>query len=236
MKKSILTLAMFSALSAFCSAAAIGISIDSGGKSLQNENGVPLSGGNVNVNRDGTQVILGYFSDATAGAPFGTGGADAFASFVPLTGPGSPAWGAGNAVNNFTIGDDIINGTGNGELFKDTFAINTGVADSLLPAAGTPLILRFFNASGERVLDLANPGLWTWKLPATPASSLNISLDDNGLVSRGTGGLNDRSFASVAPSSANLRTLAVTPVPEPTSVLLMLGGASMMLISRRRRK
>lgn len=230
MKQYILTLAALAALSDFCSAAAIGISIDSGGKSLQNEVGTPLSGGVAGVNRDGTQVVLGYFADASAANPFGVSG-----NFTALTGPGTPAWGAGNAVNNFTIGDDAVNGAGNGEIFKDTFAINTGVADSILPTPGTPLILRFFNANGTRLLDLANANLWTWKLPATPASSLNINLDDSGLVRRGTGSLADPIDirSSVSATGSSFRT--ATAVPEPSVVLLSaIGGLT--FLSRRRTK
>lgn len=235
MKRLFLTIVAFSALATYCSAAAIGIAISSDSKSLRDENNVVLSGGNVNVNRDGTQVLLGYFSDATQSAPFGSGSTDRVGTFIALTGPGTPAWGAAGSINNFTIGDDVINSTNNGELFKEAFAINTGVADSLLPSAGTPLILRFFNSSKQQVLDLANVnGAWNWKLPSTPPATLNINLDDPGLVSRGIGSTNSASFA-VSPSTTNLQTLNPAAIPEPNTCLLALGGL-VTLFGRRRKR
>lgn len=218
-------LAIILVLPALCSAATIAIDIQSGGKSLRDGLNNPLSGGNPAVNRDGTQVVLGYFSGATQANPFGTGGTDAFSSFTALTGPGTP-WGV-----NFTIGDDVVNGTGNGEIFKDIFTISDGISPQLLPGVGTPLVLRFFDSNKTLVLDLANTaGLWNWKAPNTPPPAVNINLDDPGLVSRAVGP-NNRGNASA--SAANLQTNNPV-VPEPGSVLLLSLGL-VSLAARRRR-
>ena len=233
MKKTVITFAILAALQVASQAAAIGFFIDSGGKSLRDENNVALNGGAAAVAADGTQVVLGYFADASTAAPFGTAGPDAFGTFIALTGPGTPAWGAGNTVNNFTIGDAPSNGAGNGEIFSNLITINTGVADQLLPQPGTPLILRFFNSSKQRILDLANAGgLWNWKLPSVPTASVNINLDDPGLVSRGLGS-NNRNVSPVLPTTTNVQTL--NPVPEPSSALLALAGAAMFAARRRKR-
>lgn len=209
-------------------AATIAISIDSGAKSLRDASNVVLSGGAPGVNGDGAQVVLGYFTDATQAAPFGASGSDAFSSFVALTGPGTP-FGV-----NFTIGDDAANLTGNGELFKDIFTISTGVADSILPVQGTPLVLRIFNSQKDLVLDLANTnGFWNWKDPATPTSTLQISMDNTGLVFRGVG-TNNRSAVGISGGTVNLLTNNAV-VPEPTSALLVSFGI-VLLGSRRRRR
>jgi hypothetical protein len=206
-------------------AATVAIDIDSGGKSLRNELNVALSGGSAAVNGDGTQVLLGYYSDGSVANPFGVAGSDAVSSFIALTGPGSP-FGV-----NFTIGDQVANGAGNGELFVNAFGLNTGVADGLFPSSTSiPLVLRFFNASQTFMLDLSNTnGLWNWKLPDTPASTISLSLDSAGLVARATG-LNARGTTSAA--AANLQTL--NPAPEPGTVGLLTLGLT-ALVARRRR-
>ncbi|MCE9609336.1 MAG: PEP-CTERM sorting domain-containing protein [Chthoniobacter sp.] len=208
-----------------CEAATISISIDSGAKSIRDDSNVPLSAGNLGTALDGTQVRLGYFSDGTNGAPFGTTGADAISTFVALTGPGTP-FGI-----NFTIGDSVGNSPGNGELFVDAFSISTGIADGLLPAAGTPLVLRFFNTAQTLVLDVSNTsGLWNWATPQVVPPSKNLSLDDVGTVIRGSG-LNNRGTVAIASSP---QTLNPTAAPEPTSAALLMVGLT-SLVARRRR-
>jgi hypothetical protein len=227
MKLSLSALAALAAMTVAANAASVSIQIDSGGKSLRNENNVVLSGGLSGTPRDGTQVVLGYFTDSSQAAPFGpvTNTTDITTTFVALTGPGTP-FGV-----NFTIGDDVTNGTGNGELFIDAFPISTGIADALLPAPGTPLVLRFFNAERTRILDLANgAGLWSWRAPATVPPAVVMSFDDPGLVMRATGMTERGALAAAEP---NLLTL--NPIPEPASLALVACGALLLGTRRQRR-
>lgn len=222
-----LKLSILAAIASFNSVvlgAAISITVDSGGKSIQDENGVALSGGSPTVDADGTSAVLGYFQGATAAAPFGTAGS----SFVALTGSGTPFG------FNFTVGDLKDNGAGNGELFLNAMTFNTGVADSLLPAVNTPLVVRFFNAASTRLLDVSN-AVWLWKTPDTPASTVSINFDNAGLVQRGTGSISDPIDIRTSTAVVGSAVRTTTPVPEPSSVLLLLAGGG-LAFARRRRK
>jgi hypothetical protein len=226
MKTPLHTLAALTLLPAAVHAAAIGITIDSGGKQLQDEAGVALSPGVLATARDGAQVLLGYYPGATAAAPFGAAGTGN-ASFVRLTGPGTP-FGV-----NFTVGDLPHNFPIAGELFVDSFSINTGVADALLPPVGMPLVLRIYNRSSEGnstfLTELANPTFWSWVLPATPPSTLNINFDDSGLLKRVA---NSRTPLAITAGQSGLRTDEV--VPEPATALLALSGLGLLASCRRR--
>jgi hypothetical protein len=166
---------------------------------------------------------LGYFADGTAAAPFGTSG-----SFVELTGASSPF------AFNFTVGDLVSNGAGNGELFLDAMTFNTGIADSLFPAVNTPLVMRFFNAANSRILDLSNAA-WLWKLPDTPASTLNINFDSAGLLRRGTGSVSDPIDIRTSSSASATGLRTTTAVPEPSSVALLVAGGLFAFARRRNR-
>jgi len=226
MKQFVITLSTLALLQALSSAATLAIDIDSGSKVIHSDVGVPLSAGNLLTPLDGTQVRLGYFTDGTVASPFGSNGVDAISSFVALTGPGTP-FGV-----NFTVGDLVSNGAGNGELFVDAFAINTGIQDSLFPSStSVPLVLRFFNATQDKVLDISNiNGLWNWKLPDSPASSISINLSSAGVVVRGTG-LNNRTPVAASATPQTLNSI----VPEPTSTALLMVGL-VSLAARRRRQ
>lgn len=220
------TVSTLAVMHTVCTAATIAIDIDSGSKSLRNESNVPLSAGALGAALDGAQVRLGYFADGTTAAPFGTLGSDAISTFIALTGPGTP-FGV-----NFTIGDLVANGAEDGQLFIDAFALNTGIQDALFPSStSVPLVLRIYNSTQDKVLDLSNiSGLWNWKLPDSPASSVSLSLDSVGLVARGIGN-NTRTAVAAGPTPQTLNSV----VPEPTSAALMMVGL-LSLAARRRRQ
>lgn len=239
MKNIKLALASVALFAAFCnigySAALVTISVDTGTKSLQDINGVALSGGAAAINGDGTAVQIGYYTNSTVAAPFGTG---LDADFVPLIGSGSQF-----GLSLFSIGDQATNGAANGEIFADGLNIFTGVNDALLPVAGTPLVMRFHNAAtlggSNQFIALANTTFWLWKTPANAPSQplISLSLDDAGLIGRSKeGGLRDgRAFVPVNVTGSSIMTQSALAVPEPSSMML-LSFLGLIASSRRTRK
>ena len=89
--------------------------IDSGARSVQDINGIPLTAGLPAVDPEGTVVQLGYYSAAALGHPF-----DGIS--IPLIGEGS----ANTAFAGTTIGDNAAGGPGNGEIYLDPFSFFVG--------------------------------------------------------------------------------------------------------------
>ena len=222
--KHLLSISLFAGLSVSAYAATqVTVTIDTGGRSLRNELNSALPGGNLGINGDGAVFQLGYYVSATPGSNFGNG------NFVPLTGEGS-------LFNvSTTIGDAVFNSAGHGELFSvplDIFTgLNGGVNDSLLPASGTPLSVRFFNSTTiglSTYFEAVSNNSWLWQTPANAPTQPNISVnfDDPGLVAK--------SGANVGTSGTNIQTNTQI-VPEPTSGVLMVVGL-LSLAARRRRQ
>lgn len=220
-KKFLFFLSSISAITATSFGAAITtVSFDTGSRDLRDFNGTTLlSGGQANVDHDGAVLQLGYFSGATQANPFGNG------DFIALSGQGS----ANTAFSNTTVGDSFDAGGGDG-----TFALALSFDDSKtttfqnLPPINTPLSIRIYNrptiASSTFLETVSSTDSnWLWRAPGTPPSTVALSFDDPGLRLRST---------NAAPS-ANGRISTVTPVPEPSSLLLLSIGA---LVSMKRRR
>lgn len=222
--KSLLTgAACFFALTVFSQGATlVSLFIDSGNRVLRNQSGTALTGGSTSVNFDGAVLQVGYFSSATVGNNFA-------GNFIPLTGQGS-------LFNvQTTIGDSVLNGGDNGSIFSDRLDIvtglNGGANDGLLPAANTPLSIRFYNATtigASTFFETVSNNLWLWKAPAAAPNNptVNLFFDSAGLVAR--------SGAVVAAPGTNINTNTPTAAPEPTSAALLMVGL-VSLASRRRR-
>ena len=223
-QKSLLTgIACFFALTVFSQGAAmVSFFIDSGNRALRNQSGAALTGGSPAVNFDGAVLQVGYFSSATAGNNFA-------GNFIPLTGEGS-------LFNvKTTIGDSILNGGGNGNIFSDRLdlltGLNGGANDGLLPAANTPLSIRFYNATtiaASTFFETVSNNIWLFKTPAAAPNNptVNLFFDSAGLVAK--------SGAIVAAPGTNINTNTPTAAPEPTSAALLMVGL-VSLASRRRR-
>jgi hypothetical protein len=146
-------------------------------KPLLNSAGVALAAG-LPADGDGVLLELGYFDGGTPASPF-TG------KFVALTGGAS----ADPAVQTPTVGDS---GGGAAGTFSISTNFNAGAAvfQGAPPAAGTPLVIRFFD--GRTIADSTHYNVvsgganWQWKAPAeAPGAFVILSLADSGLVWQG---------------------------------------------------
>lgn len=210
-------------VSAFADTTAVGF--DSGSVFVYDQNTAAqnkLSGGTT-ADHDGFVLQLGYYSGATTTNNFA-------GTWIPLTGEGS----ANTAYNNTTIGDLNAEGGENGAFFIPglNFTAGSGTTGNNLPAAGTPLSIRFYNAATiatSSFYNVVSDDAWTWKAPATPTSSVPMSLDDAGLewLSISLGQAANTAFHTTVPTAA---------VPEPSTVALLIGGGLVGLVARRRRK
>jgi hypothetical protein len=160
---------------------------------------------------DGAILQLGYYSLATDQNPFN-------GAWIPLTGEGS--------ANSFvtTVGDFGSQPDGRFDL-KHTFTLGSSTTGNNLPAIGTPLAIRFYNATSIANSQFFNAvsdtqGSWDWLAPNVPASTVDISLGDAGLVWQGG-------------ASSAFRTTQT--VPEPATSLLFIVALVSLLVIRQRR-
>lgn len=173
------------------------------GIGLKDINGTLLTAGTASAG-DGAVLQLGYYSAATTVNPFA-------GTWMAITGPGTPY--------RSTVGDSSGFSAGRFSLsyqFKD--------GSSFLPAAGTPLAIRFYDSTSLATANYFNcvsntDGNWNWAggLPE-PALNLTFSLTSPTQVWQG------------GAASAFRTTIAV---PEPSVALLVASGA--LLAFRRRR-
>jgi hypothetical protein len=212
------------------------VSFDSGSVFVYDQNtGATnkLSGG-TSADGDGFVLQLGYFGAATT--------ADNFAgSWIPLTGEGSlntaivPSSSPTEPYNKTSIGDVTAEGGDNGVFFLVglNFVSGSATSGNNLPAAGTPLSIRFYNGSTiatSTFYNTVSDDSWLWKAPATPTTSVGLSLDDPGLewLSIALGGDANTAFHTTLP----------TAVQEPSTLASMViggGGLAFYLLGRRRR-
>ena len=184
---------------------------------------VPLTGGNPNVDHDGTVVQLGYHSNATVGQEFS-------GSWIPLTGED----GANSAYAGSTIGDTAsTEGTGDG-VFDDgwVFVLGNATRGMNLPPAGTPLAFRFYDgssiASSFWFEEVSSP-VWLWIDPTSGPFSprIDMTISDAG-VKRISG-------LPVSRFSPQISTAVPKGIftPEPSTILMAAAGV-LTLTARRR--
>lgn len=197
------------------------VSLDTGDRLIEDFNGNALTGGLLTTDHDGTVVQFGYYNGATPGNPF-------VGTWIPLTGVGS----ANTALANTTIGDLRVNGGADGMLFDDTslrFTVGSPTTGNNLPGTGTPLAIRFYDATtlaAATHFEAVADDLWRWKTPLSPPNNpfIFISLSDAGLQLQ--------SGLSAGLPTAPLRT--VIPTPEPTTFALL--ASSVLTFACRRRR
>ena len=167
----------------------------------------PLSAGVAAVAGDGAMLQLGYYTQATTANPFA-------GTFISLAGQGSANVGLGTA-GNISIGDAPADTDGTPGTFALTlsFVVGNATSGNNLPAAGQLLAIQFYNGATRATSTLYNAvsnALWVFPAPANPPSTVNLSLNQNGLVY--LGGAGTAFYTSQA-------------VPEPSSIILLSVGA-----------
>jgi hypothetical protein len=226
------------ALSAFCGALmAIAqvhadtttVSMDTGGNLLRDQGNTLLNGG-TSADGDGVILQLGWFS----GANF-TGTFNVIAGFGSTnTDPVPNASPSSLQMNQITIGDLTSQGGANGEFWipELNFTLGSPTSGNNLPAAGTFLAIRFYDtltitpsSHYNTVTSAANN--WKWTAPATPPSTVNISLSESNLIWE--------SVVRGMPGTEFHTTLQA--IPEPTTVTSILIGTGLLCgpMLRRRR-
>lgn len=193
---------------------------------ITNDLGVPLSAGGI-ANGDGAIIQIGYFMGVPAATDPATFTPADWAAFVPLTGEGSA-----NPHFDTTIGDGV-GGTGFPEngffsigVTFDT-APATGPAATGLPAAPSRIGIRYWDgislASSTRYnVVTANNSGWILQAPSDTVIPPSNAAMDPALA---TGALTLVWLDNSSPF--------MTSIPEPSTSLLGLLGA--LLLLRRRR-
>lgn len=212
---------------AFCKmahgAALVTVAVSTDTRSLQDINGVALSGGSPTITGDGVAVQIGYYQGATSGSIFFGNGDEN--TFISLIGTGS-VLGLG-----LTLGDTSANGAANGEIFAD---VDVTGANAAFPAAGVPLVMRFFSAatlSGSTRFEAISNLAWGWVNPVNLPSiaRVDMNFDIPGMVAK--------SGANISAFGSPIRASSPNPlaVPEPTS-LMLVSIVGLLASARRNRK
>ncbi len=166
-----------------------------------------LTAGTLSVTGDGAVLQLGYYSTASVANPFS-------GAFIPLTGVTS----ANTAYNYTSVGDLNSNGAGAGQFALIlSFVSGSTTSGNNLPAAGTPLAIRFYNnttLTNSTAYNAVSDALWLWQTPASPGPTVGISLDQLGL--QWLGGASTAFYTSQA------------VVPEPSTMLFSLGFVGLL--------
>jgi hypothetical protein len=198
------------------------VSFDSGSQqifdnpSLHGGNNVVLTGGS-SVDGNGDVLQLGYFTGPNfTGAWVPLSGATSLNTAVIPTTTTGQANPSGERYNQTSIGDMNSNGAGNGTFaISLDFVAGSSTSGNNLPAAGTPLGLRFYNgtsiANSTYYNTVEDATTWLWKAPNTPPVNVLISLDDSGLQWESV-------VADNMPISTAFHTsIPITAVPEPAT-------------------
>lgn len=204
-------------------AALVTVAVSTDSRSLQNASGVALSGGNPVIDGDGTAVQIGYYQGATANTIFfGNGDETTFVTLI----------GAGSVLGlNLTVGDSVVNAPANGEIFAD---INVIGSSAFYPAAGVPLVMRFFSStsvSGSPFFQVISNLAWKWVAPVNLPSIARVDMNFD------IPGMASRNGAAISADGTPIRAATANPlfVPEPTSFLL-LSSVGVIAFARRNRK
>lgn len=181
---------------------------------LLNSAGVALSAGTA-ASGDGTVLQLGYYSGGSASTPF-------VGTFIPLTGEGSPDV----VLQKTSIGDSGVSANG-GFSVSTNFNAGTAVFQGIPPAAGTPLVIRFYDSTSiatAKNYNAVSGGVnWQWKAPTeAPGSFVILSLADPSLTWLG-GALSK--FRTAIPVPAGFTAPPAGSPADSQEIPAIVGGA-----------
>ncbi len=207
--KKLISLCSVSILSAISSQGAVTVHYtnDFRVNPLRDFDGRELSPGAKGQALDGAAIEVGYYSLATTSNPFA-------GTWVPLVAEGI----GGSYV---TIGDGAGDVSG---FFEGSSVFNaTPPAGVVYPSAGTPLAIRFYDASlssGPTHYNAVSYSSWLWRTPTSASYTIELEILPWVVWQGG--------------QASAYRTTMPYPNPEPSSVMLSMAGA-IMLLSRRNR-
>lgn len=190
----------------------------------------------------GSAVTVGA-SGTLAGSGTVAGSVDVYGTLSPGNSPGSMATGAqtwfnGGDFNWQTLDVDGAAGTG-----FDTLAITGALNLSNLTAAGFSINLWSLSSIGPDVsgnaLNFNDASNYQWTLASTTGGVTGFDAANFGIFTGANNGAAGFSNAftgtfSVSADTNNLY-LNYTAVPEPSTLVMLLGGAGMLTLLRRRR-
>jgi hypothetical protein len=199
-----------------------------------------LFGGTI-ADGNGDVLQLGYYSNATIANPFA-------GTFTALSGEGSlntaiiPSSPSSEHYNQTSIGDIHTFGVAQNGTFAIglDFVAGSSTSGNSLPAAGTPLSIRFFNGTTIAASSFFNAAAdptnaqWLWQSPAAPPfnSVLNMSLGNLGVEWESI-------VVDLQGSNTAFHTTIPTAVPEVSTVacaLLCACGLGLHAFRRHRAK
>ena len=169
------------------------------GTGLKDMSGSVLTAGTAAAG-DGAILQLGYYSAATAANPFA-------GTWIVMAG-------------SDTIGDK------SGDLSAGKFSLSYQFKDdySFIPAAGTPLAIRFYDSTSLATANYFNcvsntNGTWNWA-GGTPEPTINLTFSTTSATQVWQGG-----------ASSAFRT--TIPIPEPSAWLLLTAAAGLCIRRKR---
>jgi hypothetical protein len=197
---------------------------------------VPLTGGSLMVDGDGTVLQLGYYDGATTANNF-------LGNWVPLTGETSlntatiPGSSPPEPYNRTSIGDITVKFAGDATFAMSlNFELGNAASSNSLPAVGStpPLAIRFYNnttIASSTYYNVVSDDSWLWSAPSIndPFVNVTISLNDLNLewLSTALGQGAESAFHTTIP-------LANVPEPATWAGSLLMSAALSSCIRRRR--
>jgi hypothetical protein len=198
-------------------------------------NGTTPLAGNAAVN-GGTGFVLqlGYYTNATVSNPFA-------GTWVPVFGPGNADSNSLFSTAGMGEGPGVsTTGTDDSFIFNGTVIDSTPSTENGIPAAGTIMSIRYYNATSVAAatyfgaisdVDTAASAAWLWISPSNPApfQGMSFNFSNTGVEYEAPGG-------TVSGVVTMPETNIPVSVPEPAAFWSVAGALAIGATVRRRRK